>query len=1126
MATLIPAWFDYTTYMNNKVAQMQVKNPTYSVTDLVNDFNKAGFGGEEGAYNHFVQFGAGEDVAPNAYFNAKEYYVAKAVQYYNVEKGMTNVTAANITELQVAEVTNLIKGAGMNAWTHYEQFGSGEGVNPANSFDASDYCAAKAAAMNANGEKINGKDWTGQDVADAIKAANMSVLDHFMQYAGNGSASEISAADKTAGFAVPEGEKVHPANPGTVFPLTTGVDTVAGTAGDDTINANPGAANANTFTALDNIDGGAGIDTLNITEISTQQNPTPYTLNTSATVKNVEILNYTVASDNAGDDVTANVSQWTGLTTANIVISGTPTTATLTTNANVTAAAITGAATSMITDSAVTGDKLATVTLNNTSGLATIQSAALTTLNMNGATGGATVAAAAGTRALALNLNDAAGPITDAEATSVVITATGKASTNVQLIAAKATTIDFSGDKAVSLDLGNAAAQADNLVITSSNTAGVTLAGNALDTDVTFTGGAGKDSIAVGATTKAIDMGAGDDTVTVSGAALGKGGSLNGGDGADTLVMSSADAATASATTTFAGTISSFEKLSVGTVGATANDIVNLANLDNINYVVSAGAANGGAAQSAATQEVTIFTVTGAATGADKITFDGTTIQLADGDTAAQVAAKLAAGTYANFTITQTTTQVGSGAITVTNKATGNATDVLAANFTYTDATTDGKPSIAITSYTEGSGSDTEMFSLTVTGSAVGADTIAFNGTTIALANGDNATAIAGKIAAGSFTDWTVAASGDVVTFTSKTSTTDVTTVTIDDFTVNDVADGAQPVVGFTSKTDGLAAGATTAGNSLTLTNMASNGTLELTAQGYTTVSVKDAATGTADVLNVVLNRDASLNGGTVVAADVESINIKTMDSGTNTAATIDQVALVATSATSIVVTGNNGLNLTNTGNTKVTNFDASGVVANSANDTAANLAVTFASANDTTTAEVTIKGGVGNDFLTGGAAKDTIIGGAGDDVLDGGAGADILTGGDGNDTFVFTTVAASGVSYDTITDLAKKDIIRFSANITNADGVDTVTGTQLGAALSGIDTANAVFQDYLDAAANKGNGIVSWFQTGGNTYVVQDLSASAATFQNGTDNVIKITGTIDLTNATWTGTTADLTIA
>jgi len=180
-------------------------------------------------------------------------------------------------------------------------------------------------------------------------------------------------------------------------------------------------------------------------------------------------------------------------------------------------------------------------------------------------------------------------------------------------------------------------------------TGGVTIV-NELANGVTFTGGAGKDSIGLGATTKTINMGAGDDTVVLSGAALGTGGSVEGGEGTDTLGMTSANAATASAGTTFAGTISGFEKLSVGIVGATANDTVNLANLDNINYVVSAGATGGGAAQSAATNEKTPVTVSGTATGADKITFDGTTITLANGDTAAQVAAKLAAGTYANFT--------------------------------------------------------------------------------------------------------------------------------------------------------------------------------------------------------------------------------------------------------------------------------------------------------------------------------------------------------------------------------------------------------------------------------------------------------------------------------------------
>lgn len=910
------------------------------------------------------------------------------------------------------------------------------------------------------------------------------------------------------------------------------MDNVAGTAGNDTINgvADGVAASAvagNTFGGLDVVDGGAGTDTLVLTNDAGTMS-----LATSVKVSNVE--NLTLRS--AQNAITADVQAWTGLQAVTVEQLGTKAAITVDTKSNATSVSVTGGTTVAVTDNGTattTADTLATVSLNGNTGAATIGSDALNKLTVANSNQNVTVNAAAGTRALDLTVNKlTGGNLRDDSATSVKLTATGDNSTGITLTTDAATSLTVAGDKTVSVTLADTGANAATITTISSAdaTGGVTIV-NELANGVTFTGGAGKDSIGLGATTKTINMGAGDDTVVLSGAALGTGGSVEGGEGTDTLGMTSANAATASAGTTFAGTISGFEKLSVGIVGATANDTVNLANLDNINYVVSAGATGGGAAQSAATQEVTIFTVTGAATGADKINFDGTTITLANGDTAAQVAAKLAAGTYANFTITQVGAQVGTGAITVTNKTAGNATDVIAGNFTYTDATTDSKPTVAITSYTEGvAATTTETFDLTVTGSAVGADTIVFNGKTITLANGDNAATIAGKIAAATpFTDWTATVAGSVVTFTSITATTNVTNAVIGDFTVNDVADGVQPVVGFTSKTDGLAAGATTPGNGLILTNLASNGTLELTAQGYTTVNVKDAATGTADVLNVVLTNStgASLNGGTVVAADVETININTKDSGTlaNTAATLDAATLVATSAKSIVVTGNNGLNLTNNGNTKVTSFDASGVVGNGADDTAANLAVTFTSANNTATAEVTIKGGAGNDVLTGNAAKDTLIGGAGDDTLDGAAGVDVLTGGEGKDIFVFTTVASSGVSYDTITDLAKDDVIRFSTNIANADGVTTVTGNQLGAVLSGIDATNAVFQDYLDAAANKGAGVVSWFQTGGNTYVVQDVNA-AATFQNGLDNVIKITGLVDLTNATWTGATADLTIA
>ncbi|MBJ7313302.1 DUF4214 domain-containing protein [Rugamonas sp. CCM 8940] len=212
----------------------------------------------------------------------------------------------------------------------------------------------------------------------------------------------------------------------------------------------------------------------------------------------------------------------------------------------------------------------------------------------------------------------------------------------------------------------------------------------------------------------------------------------------------------------------------------------------------------------------------------------------------------------------------------------------------------------------------------------------------------------------------------------------------------------------------------------LTLNNITTGGSLTITgASTLETINVANATFNNADVFSVnVSNSGAALNAGTVAIANVETVNINTVDTGTgaSVAATIDSLTLQATSATKIVVAGNNGLNLTNTGNVAVTSFDASGVVANGSTDTAANLAVTFVSANTTTAVAITggagndtltgnagvdtIKGGAGADALSGLAGNDNLDGGAGNDTITGGAGSDTLIGGAGNDTFVFATRA------------------------------------------------------------------------------------------------------------------------
>jgi Ca2+-binding RTX toxin-like protein len=285
----------------------------------------------------------------------------------------------------------------------------------------------------------------------------------------------------------------------------------------------------------------------------------------------------------------------------------------------------------------------------------------------------------------------------------------------------------------------------------------------------------------------------------------------------------------------------------------------------------------------------------------------------------------------------------------------------------------------------------------------------------------------------------------------------------------------------------------TTAATALTLNNMASAGTLELTAAtNVVTVNVDSAATGTADILNVVLKNSTAgvVAFGTVTAANVETVNLTTTDSGTvaDTAATIDTATVAATSATKITVTGNDGLTLTNTGNVKVTTFDASGVVGDGTDDTAANLAVTFTSANTTATATVHITGGAGNDALTGGATIDVIVGGAGKDVIKGAANADTLTGGAGNDTFVYGAVSESTlIKLDVITD--------FTANTfgQGASGAATSAGANAGSTSLNGDLINL-------------NAVV-----GGLTDInvgVQTSAADAQTFlQNTAADTVNFTG-------------------
>jgi S-layer protein len=308
------------------------------------------------------------------------------------------------------------------------------------------------------------------------------------------------------------------------------------------------------------------------------------------------------------------------------------------------------------------------------------------------------------------------------------------------------------------------------------------------------------------------------------------------------------------------------------------------------------------------------------------------------------------------------------------------------------------------------------------------------------------------------------------------------------------------------------------------LTGLAATNNVQILATTGQTLTLGLADdTGTADVVNIQLTSDSAVDVTTsagITVANVETINVNGADPAAGGTSDINVMTLTANKATSIVVTGNDGLNLTATGSAKVTSFDASAVAAITSTDTATNMAVTYTSVNTSASAAVTIKGGAGNDTLQGNAGADTITGGAGTDTITYTGGNDTLSGGAGVDTFQFTgtllaansaaantTTVNGGAGTDIVqvtttgTTLVDADFDGFSsvetltsANGTNsytlganadASGISTFNG---GTGIDTFDLSDVDFDNAITIDAGAGADVV----TGGSGKVIYQFSALA----------------------------------
>lgn len=556
----IEAWFDYDVYMFNKLTQMKATDPSgnWTMDKLVQTFADAGFLGAEGAQQHFLQYGANEDVAPNRFFNATEYYEAKAAQYYGK-------SPSDVTDLEVANMKVAIHDAGMNAWTHYQMYGTSEGVNPSNAFDTSAYMEAKLAAMQAAEPD---KGWTMDMLNDAFQAAGLSALEHFALYGGKGAGEVAETYDGVTiptAYLVPEDQKVNPVVTGETYTLTTDPNVLTGTIGNDLFDAPLGDGSQETLNSGDMLDGGAGVDTLNaVLNNGGVTPPAPILSN----IENVILRSIKDAS-------AVDLSKSSGIESVTVQNS----------NGSVVVNGL-GAV-----DNLIIKNQTANVNYDNS----TAEALNLTLVAMGAADNstvvdlGATAAATATT--LNATLNDANAKLTSTNGTGAIatmtITATGDNTLTLDTGKAAKTITDLTITGSGSVDLsGTALTGALTTIDASANTGGVSLQvdpSNIPAEGATITGGSGNDELTFTAAPTAkvtTDLGAGDDTLVMTGALGGliTGSSFNGGDGTDTLVFNDATVLDAKAGSMFSG----FETLVLQ--GTSSYEMGSIAGISN--YVV------------------------------------------------------------------------------------------------------------------------------------------------------------------------------------------------------------------------------------------------------------------------------------------------------------------------------------------------------------------------------------------------------------------------------------------------------------------------------------------------------------------------------------------------------------
>lgn len=530
------------------------------------------------------------------------------------------------------------------------------------------------------------------------------------------------------------------------------------------------------------------------------------------------------------------------------------------------------------------------------------------------------------------------------------------------------------------------------------------------------------------------------------------------------------------------------------------------------------------------------------------LTVNGVTGGTLDDDdvyTTINVTSTGAASTLANITNTALTslTLAGDKKLTLTSIAGATALASVDASAA-TGGMTISSTLLTTTAYTGGSGVDTITLGATTKAITTGAgdDVVTLSAGTTALGTGGTVDAGDGTGDVLSFADAddATAASGGT-TFETKISGFEVVNLA--------GAAGAGVTVNVANLDDISKANvAVDLGQTLAVSNIASGGTVtyEAAQTAASTITVKDAATGTADSFNVGISSAAARNVNTLTLSNVETVNFLTNDTATTSTGIEHTASLTAAAATTVTVAGDAGLTLTFTG-TALTTFDASGVTDGDVTWTAgalagaatvkggatadANVIVLSAALDD-----ITYVGGSGTDTITMnhatnhdatvnsftlGNGTNTLTAGNndGDNTVTGGTGVDTITLGNGDNTITTDTdndVITVGTGSNTISAGAGNDVITIGASAAT-NTVDVGAGTDA-LVFTGVQTAAGYYTsltgmgagDTLDfsATANDGGGV------GAGVLGAKITLGGAASFANYLDAAAAGNGATDSTFA------------